>query len=111
MIIKRDKIKYGTTNDIKYDKVPTSIKYDNRLTFFERLLMINFSSCSEAKYTPTIKSLSNQFDVDKKVVERAMVNLKKFGYIFTEGKRENTIIYIHPIPIDNEDFKSNQFNS
>ncbi len=104
MIIKRDKIKYGGEFDVKYDKIPTLIKYDNRLTFFERILMMNFSSCSESKYTPTIKSLSKQFDVSENTTDKAISNLKEFGYISTSGKRDNTIIHIHPSPLTNEDF-------
>lgn len=111
MKINRDKIKYGGDFDVKYDKVPSLIKYDNRLTFFERILMINFSSCSEEKYTPTIKSLSKQFDVSETTTDKAISNLKEFGYISTSGKRDNTIICIHPSPLTNEDINPKKLKS
>jgi len=99
MIITKDKVKYGKQGE-KFDLIPSAITNDKRLAFIEFKLMVIFCNSSEKKYTPSINSLAKQLDVDAKTIDKALKNLKAFGYIHTSGSSRCTTLHVHQIPIE-----------
>lgn len=99
MKIIKDEVKYGK-NGQRYNLVPSNLTADNKLALIEFKLMVVLCGASEKKYTPTIISLAKQFDVSSNTIDRAMKNLKTYGYIHTTGCRKGTVLHVHPIPLE-----------
>lgn len=57
---------------------------------------MNFNS---KLYHPSIKSLAKQFNVEPRTIDRAVHELKTYGYLTSSGSKHNTIWNIHPVPI------------
>lgn len=63
-----------------------SILGDNRLTYFERLLLIELASlCKKNRYCwPTNTYFMNKFKCNKLIVLKSICSLSKYGYIDIE---------------------------
>ena len=66
--------------------IPTSLLGDNRLTFLERLLLINILSlCKKKGYCwATNEYFKNLFSVSKQTISKSISSLSKHGYIVLE---------------------------
>ena len=66
--------------------IPTSLLGDNRLTFLERLLLINILSlCKKKSYCWAINEyFKNLFSVSKQTISKSISSLSKYGYIVLE---------------------------
>jgi len=66
--------------------IPTSLLGDNRLTFLERLLLINILSlCKKKDYCwATNGYFENLFNVSKQTILKSISSLSKYGYIVLE---------------------------
>ncbi len=66
--------------------IPTSLLGDNRLTFLERLLLINILSlCKKKGYCwATNEYFKNLFSVSKQTISKSVSSLSKYGYIVLE---------------------------
>jgi len=72
--------------------LPETILGDNRLTYFERLLLIELVSlCKKNGYCwPTNRHFMNKFDCTKPTVSKSISSLSKFGYIDIEINNSET---------------------
>ena len=63
--------------------LPESVLGDNRLTYFERILLIDIVSlCKKNGYCwPTNRYFMKKFDCTKPTVSKSISSLSKFGYI------------------------------
>ena len=66
--------------------LPESVLGDNRLTYFERLLLIELVSlCKKNGYCwPTNRYFMNKFNCTKPTVSKSISSLSKYGYIDIE---------------------------
>ena len=66
--------------------LPESVLGDNRLTYFERILLIDIVSlCKKNEYCwPTNRYFMNKFNCTKPTVSKSISSLSKFGYIDIE---------------------------
>ena len=66
--------------------LPESVLGDNRLTYFERILLIDIVSlCKRNGYCwPTNRYFMKKFDCTKPTVSKSISSLSKFGYIDIE---------------------------
>lgn len=66
--------------------LPESVLGDNRLTYFERILLIDIVSlCKKNGYCwPSNRYFMNKFDCTKPTVSKSISSLSKFGYIDIE---------------------------
>ncbi len=66
--------------------IPTSLLGDNRLTFLERLLLINILSlCRKKGYCwATNEYFKKLFSVSKQTISKSISSLSKYGYIVLE---------------------------
>lgn len=66
--------------------IPESILGDNRLTYFDRILLIDIVSlCKKNEYCwPTNRYFMNNFNCKKPTVSKSISSLLKFGYIDIE---------------------------
>ena len=66
--------------------IPTSLLGDNRLTFLEKLLLINILSlCKKKGYCwATNEYFKNLFSVSKQTISKSISSLSKYGYIVLE---------------------------
>lgn len=66
--------------------LPESVLGDNRLTYFERLLLIELASlCKKNGYCwPTNRYFMNKFECTKTTVSKSISSLSKYGYIDIE---------------------------
>ena len=66
--------------------LPESVLGDNRLTYFERILLIDIVSlCKKNGYCwPTNRYFMKKFDCTKPTVSKSISSLSKFGYIDIE---------------------------
>lgn len=97
MKIVKDKVDYN--EHFPYDKIHTKIVDDNRISALAFRIFIVLVNCDEHKYKPSIKSLSKQFGVKSRTIDRAVAQLKSYGYITASGTRKDTTWYIHPITV------------
>ena len=74
--------------------IPTSLLGDSRLTFLERLLLIDILSlCKKKGYCwATNEYFKNLFSVSKQTVSKSISSLSKYGYIVLEYDRQEKII-------------------
>ena len=72
--------------------LPESVLGDNRLTYFERLLLIELVSlCKKKGYCwPTNRYFMNKFDCTKPTVSKSISSLSKYGYIDIEINNSET---------------------
>ena len=72
--------------------LPESVLGDNRLTYFERLLLIELASlCKKNGYCwPTNRYFMNKFDCTKATVSKSISSLSKYGYIDIEINNSET---------------------
>ncbi len=72
--------------------LPESVLGDNRLTYFERILLIDIVSlCKKNGYCwPTNKYFMKKFDCTKPTVSKSISSLSKFGYIDIEINNSKT---------------------
>lgn len=66
--------------------IPTSLLGDSRLTFLERLLLIDILSlCKKRGYClATNEYFKNLFNVSKQTISKSISSLSKYGYIVLE---------------------------
>ena len=66
--------------------IPEAILGDNRLTFLERVLLIEIASlCKKNGYCwPTNRYFMNKFDLTKPTISKSISSLSKYGYIDVE---------------------------
>lgn len=72
--------------------LPESVLGDNRLTYFERILLIDIVSlCKKNEYCwPTNRYFMKKFDCTKPTVSKSISSLSKFGYIDIEINNSET---------------------
>ena len=72
--------------------LPESVLGDNRLTYFERILLIDIVSlCKKNGYCwPTNRYFMKKFDCTKPTVSKSISSLSKFGYIDIEINNSET---------------------
>lgn len=72
--------------------LPESVLGDNRLTYFERILLIDIVSlCKKNGYCwPTNRYFMKKFDCTKPTVSKSISSLSKFGYIDIEINNSKT---------------------
>ena len=72
--------------------LPESVLGDNRLTYFERLLLIELVPlCEKNDYCwPTNRYFMNKFNCTKPTVSKSISSLSKFGYIDIEINNSET---------------------
>ena len=72
--------------------LPESVLGDNRLTYFERLLLIELVSlCKKNGYCwPTNRYFMNKFNCTKPTVSKSISSLSKYGYIDIEINNSET---------------------
>ena len=72
--------------------LPETILGDNRLTYFERILLIDIVSlCKKNEYCwPTNRYFMNKFNCTKTTVSKSISSLSKFGYIDIEINNSET---------------------
>lgn len=70
--------------------IPTSLLGDNRLTFLERLLLMDILSlCKKKGYCwATNEYFKNLFSVSKQTISKSISSLSKYGYIILEYDRK-----------------------
>ena len=70
--------------------IPTSLLGDSRLTFLERLLLIDILSlCKKKGYCwATNEYFKNLFNVSKQTISKSISSLSKYGYIVLEYDRK-----------------------
>lgn len=70
--------------------IPTSLLGDSRLTFLERLLLIDILSlCKKNGYCwATNEYFKNLFNVSKQTISKSISSLSKYGYIVLEYDRK-----------------------
>lgn len=70
--------------------IPTSLLGDSRLTFLERLLLIDILSlCKKKGYCwATNEYFKNMFNVSKQTISKSISSLSKYGYIVLEYDRK-----------------------
>ncbi len=70
--------------------MPTSILGDSRLTFLERLLLMDILSlCKKKGYCwATNEYFKNLFNVSKQTISKSISSLSKYGYIVLEYNRK-----------------------
>lgn len=70
--------------------IPTSLLGDSRLTFLERLLLIDILSlCKKKGYCwSTNEYFKNLFSVSKQTISKSISSLSKYGYIVLEYDRK-----------------------
>lgn len=96
MVIIKDNINYS---NVKFGRFVNALLDDNRISPLAFRLMCRLMNCNSKLYHPTIKSLAKQFNVDTNTIDRAVKELKRFGYLVSSGNKHNTVWNIHPIPI------------
>jgi DNA-binding MarR family transcriptional regulator len=97
MIIRKDLVPYN--KNMKYGRFYTKILDDNRISPMAFRLLCVLMNCNTSRYHPTIKSLAKQFNVESQKIDRAVKELKKYGYLTSTGTRTNTVWNIHPITV------------
>ncbi len=72
--------------------LPESVSGDNRLTYFERILLIDIVSlCKKNGYCwPTNRYFMNKFNCTKPTVSKNISSLSKYGYIDIEINNSET---------------------
>ena len=72
--------------------LPEAVLGDNRLTYFERILLIDIVSlCKKNEYFwPTNRYFMNKFNCTKPTVSKSISSLSKFGYIDIEINNSET---------------------
>ena len=72
--------------------LPETVLGDNRLTYFERILLIDIVSlCKKNEYCwPTNRYFMNKFNCTKPTVSKSISSLSKFGYIDIEINNSET---------------------
>ena len=72
--------------------LPESVLGDNRLTYFERILLIDIVSlCKKNGYCwPTNRYFMNKFNCTKPTVSKSISSLSKYGYIDIEINNSET---------------------
>ena len=72
--------------------LPESVLGDNRLTYFERILLIDIVSlCKKNGYCwPTNRYFMKKFDCTQPTVSKSISSLSKFGYIDIEINNSKT---------------------
>ncbi len=72
--------------------LPESVLGDNRLTYFERILLIDIVSlCKKNGYCwPTNRYFMKRFDCTKPTVSKSISSLSRFGYIDIEINNSET---------------------
>lgn len=72
--------------------LPESVLGDNRLTYFERILLIDIVSlCKKNGYCwPTNRYFMKKFDCTKPTVSKSISSLSRFGYIDIEINNSET---------------------
>ena len=72
--------------------LPETVLGDNRLTYFERILLIDIVSlCKKNDYCwPTNRCFMNKFNCTKLTVSKSISSLSKFGYIDIEINNSET---------------------
>lgn len=70
--------------------IPTSLLGDSRLTFLERLLLMDIlSPCKKKSYCwVTSEYFKNLFSVGKQTISKSISSLSKYGYIVLEYDRK-----------------------
>ena len=70
--------------------IPTSLLGDSRLTFLERLLLIDILPlCKKKGYCwATNEYFKNMFNVSKQTISKSISSLSKYGYIVLEYDRK-----------------------
>lgn len=70
--------------------IPTSLLGDSRLTFLERLLLMDILSlCKKKGYCwATNEYFKNLFNVSKQTISKSISSLSKYGYIILEYDRK-----------------------
>ena len=101
MRITKDKIRYGKDNP--YDKMLHKIVVDKRLSNFGYRILTILVNSNAKKYTPSYSSLAKQFGVDRKVIRLTLKHLRELGYIHTSGTPKNTVLHVHPIPLNDDE--------
>lgn len=94
MNIIKDKIDYS---NVKYGRYTNSLINDKRISPLAFKLMCILMNCNPILYHPTIKSLGKQLNVNIWTVNRAVKELKRYGYLESHGDRHNTEWTIHPL--------------
>ena len=72
--------------------LPETVLGDNRLTYFERILLIDIVSlCKKNGYCwPTNRYFMNKFNCTKPTISKSISSLSKFGYIDIEINNSET---------------------
>ena len=72
--------------------LPETVLGDNRLTYFERILLIDIVSlCKKNGYCwPTNRYFMNKFNCTKPTVSKSISSLSKYGYIDIEINNSET---------------------
>ena len=97
MKIIKDTVPYNSNNP--FARIHTKILNDVRISPLAFRLLCVLVNCNQRTYKPTIKSLSKQFKVDTRTIDRAVAELKSYGYITSSGTMKNTVWNIHPITL------------
>ena len=95
MKIIKDIVPYN--KEFPFARVHTVVLNDNRISPLAFRLFCVLVNCNPYRYKPTIKSLAKQFNVNTRTIDRAVAELKKYGYLKSSGTRKDTVWNIHPI--------------
>ena len=86
---------------MKYKRISDFALEDNRLSPFARLFLIvlvNWDKNPKARFKPNITFFAKKFNTSNRTIDRAVSELRKYGYLHTFGKKENTVWEIHEMP-------------
>ena len=77
-------------NKHKFITVDKDAFTDRRLSLLSRFILITLNDCCD-KFHPCINGLASQFDVSNTTIDNSIRQLKKYGYLSSEGSRNATI--------------------
>jgi DNA-binding transcriptional regulator YhcF (GntR family) len=81
--------------------------YDYKISAFARLLLGTL--INSTNYKPTIKRLAKQYHTSESTINRAIKELKKYGYLISENEENYTIWTVYEIPIKKENKTTEKF--
>lgn len=77
-------------NKDKFVIVDKDAFIDKRLSLLSRFLLITLNDCND-KFHPCINGLASQFEVSDTTIDNSIKELKKYGYLTSEGSRNATV--------------------
>ena len=77
-------------NKHKFITVDKDAFTDKRMSLLSRFILITLNDCSD-KFRPCINGLASQFGVTNSTIDKSIRQLKKYGYLNSEGSRNATI--------------------